>query len=63
MVKLDARTHVAVPGLAGRRAWCGAGRITVPIEGRFDPTDRLACADCAERLNALDAAVAEDEVG
>lgn len=44
----DQRTHAAKLTVTGARALCGTGRV-LAIPDRFDPDERGACHDCAER--------------
>jgi hypothetical protein len=52
LVNGDTSVHAVQKRITGDQAMCGAGRITQPLAGRFDPDDRLACPVCSERIGA-----------
>jgi hypothetical protein len=52
LVDGDTSVHAVQRKITGDHAVCGAGRLTQPLAGRFDPDDRLSCPLCCERLAA-----------
>jgi hypothetical protein len=52
LVDGDTSIHAVQRKISGDHAQCGAGRITQPIAGRFDPDDRVACPACCTAVGA-----------
>lgn len=46
----DDVVHAVKKGINGNVAWCGAGRITKPLAGRFDSDGAQSCPACSEQL-------------
>ena len=46
----DGSLHAVRTTEHGDAAWCGAGSITVPVWGTFDPAMEGVCMSCVVRL-------------
>jgi len=52
LVDGDNAVHAVKKGINGNMAWCGAGRITKPMAGRFDSDNDGACVACCDQAVA-----------
>jgi hypothetical protein len=52
LVDGDSAVHAVQNKINGNQALCGAGRISRPMAGRFDPDDEGACPACCEQVTA-----------
>ena len=52
LVDDDTTVHAVKKGINGNVAWCGAGRVSKPLAGRFDTDDPQSCAACREQVAA-----------
>lgn len=51
LVDGDKQIHAVQKKIAGDHAACGAGRISQPLIGRFDPDDASSCVECGGQLS------------
>lgn len=52
LVAGDQTVHAVKKSINGNAAWCGAGRISQPLAGRFDSDEPQSCAACCEQVVA-----------
>lgn len=53
LVAGDEFVHASKKHISGSTALCGAGRVTVPVAGRFDPDVPNACPACSAAVAPL----------
>jgi len=50
LVDADSAVHAVKKGISGSAAWCGAGRITKPLAGRFNSDGADSCVACSAQV-------------